>query len=153
MENLSAALVGLMKSSFALWSSDSAGATTDALAIECSRARAEYERALATYVGVHASTARSTDSEGQGWDQAAETSVGDAPLVLPLTEARAVFDMLYVSGAVALFDGNHARAAKALDLDPARVMGCLTEVKERARINAELWSTVSALAQAGLEQG
>jgi hypothetical protein len=156
MENLSAALVGLMRSTFELWSSDAAGKQTDSLAIECTRARAEFEHALSTYVGARAkasSDAKASTSDADIWDQAAETSVGDAPIVVPVTEARAIFETLYINGAVALFGGNAATAAKSLKLDAGTVQEHVERLDGRRRDVAELWSTICALAQAGMEQG
>lgn len=154
MENLSAALVGLMRSTFELWSNDAAGKQTDSLAIECTRARAEFERALSTYVGARG--AASTDGAASGvdiWDQAAETSVGDAPIVVPVADARAIFETLYINGAVTLFGGNAASAAKSLKLDATEVQEHVERLSGRRRDVAELWSTICALAQAGMEQG
>jgi hypothetical protein len=151
MENLSAALLGLIRRSFDLWSRPEAGAGTDALAIECARARAEFERALATYIGVR-SRAAAAERSGE-WDQPAETSVGDSPIALPLGEARTVFETLYVLGAVALFDGDHALAAKVLGVDIAAIVAHLGRAQDGGGpASAELWATVSGLAQAGLER-
>lgn len=154
MENLSAALVGLMRSTFELWSSDAAGKQTDTLAIECTRARAEFEQALSTYLGTRRSQGSSSGmSDAEIWDQAAETSVGDAPIVVPVLEARAIFETLYVNGAVTLFSGNVASAAKSLRLDPSDVQAHVERLTGRRRDIAELWSTICALAQAGMDQG
>lgn len=152
MENLSAALVGLMRSTFELWSNDAAGKQTDSLAIECTRARAEFETALGKYVGARGGQASSSaTADADIWDQAAETSVGDAPIVVPVTEARAIFETLYINGAVALFGGNAAGAAKSLKLDATEVQAHVERLSGRRGDIAELWSTICALAQAGME--
>lgn len=154
MENLSAALVGLMRSTFELWSSDAAGKQTDSLAIECTRARAEFEHALGKYVGARGSAPPpASTADAEFWDQAAETSVGDAPIVVPVAEARAIFETLYINGAVALFGGNAAGAAKSLKLDAHEVQGHVERLSGRRRDISELWSTICALAQAGMERG
>lgn len=150
MENLSAALVGLMRSSFQLWSQDQAGPGTDALAVECTRMRAEFEQALATYLGSRGSSA--AEQSSPAWDQAAETSVGDAPIVLSLEEARVVFETFYVMGALTLFKGQPSAAAKALAVDQSVVKRYLEQVRGKTTMaNRELWSTICALAQAGVD--
>jgi hypothetical protein len=153
MENVSAALVGLMKSAFELWSQNSPGSDTDSLAIECSRARAEFEQAMTTYVGARRGSGTNHPVLDSSSSMASETSVGDAPLVVPLPEAQALFEALYVMGAVALFDGNSAQAARALCVDGKTVATHLEHLRVGAvQADKELWSTVTALAQAGLEK-
>jgi hypothetical protein len=152
MENVSAALLGLMRSVFELWSEGPGVDRKDQLAVECTRARAEFERALSVWVGARGGWTGAPSARGETGDRAAETSVGDAPLVIPLEEARTLFETFYVLGGLALFDGNQAKAARALRIDPARLAGYEHSADELRTRASELWSTACGLAQTGVDR-